>query len=137
MHAHHIAAVRRSFELIAPIAPQAAHIFYVHLFAADPSLRALFKGDMAQQGQRLMDMIGKAVKMLDRPAALLPVLRGLGARHAEYGVSSGHYATVGAALMKTLQQGLGPAWTSETEQAWASVYGVIRDTMLEGASATV
>ena len=57
-----------------------------------------------------MAMIGKAVGMLDRPAALLPVLRALGARHAEYGVVQGHYATVGASLMKTLEQVLGAAW---------------------------
>jgi hemoglobin-like flavoprotein len=137
MHSAHVDAVRHSFGQVALIAPQAAALFYDNLFAADPSLRALFKSDLSRQGERLMAMIGKAVGMLDKPAALLPVLRSLGARHAEYGVVTAHYATVGAALMKTLAQGLGAAWTPETQEAWATVYGVIRDTMLEGAASTV
>lgn len=136
MHSSHVAAVRQSFGQVALIAPQAAALFYDNLFAADPSLRALFNRDLSQQGERLMAMIGKAVGMLDKPATLLPVLRALGARHAEYGVVKGHYATVGAALMQTLEQGLGAAWIPETAQAWATIYGVIRDTMLEGAAAT-
>jgi hemoglobin-like flavoprotein len=136
MNPQHIAAVRHSFGLIAPIAPQAAALFYDNLFAADPSLRALFKGDLGHQGERLMAMLDKAVTMLERPAALLAMLRGLGARHVDYGVEARHYATVGAALLKTLETGLGAAWTPETALAWASVYGVIRDTMLDGASPT-
>ena len=133
MHPDHVAAVQRSFAQVAPIAPQAAALFYRHLFAADPSLRPLFKGDMAVQGERLMAMIATGVSLLGRPAALLPALRGLGARHASYGVLPEHYATVGAALLKTLEQGLGDAWTPATAQAWAAAYGVISDAMLEGA----
>lgn len=130
-----VALVRSSFSQLAPIAPQAAALFYANLFEADPSLRKLFKGDMAQQGERLMTMIGSAVRMLDRPDALLPVLRSLGGRHGGYGVMPAHYDTVGAALLKTLEQGLQDAWTPELAAAWSCVYGVIRDTMLEGATA--
>lgn len=113
-----VALVRSSFSQLAPIAPQAAALFYGNLFEADPSLRKLFKGDMAHQGERLMTMIGGAVRMLDQPAALLPVLRSLGARHGGYGVVPAHYDTVGAALLKTLEQGLEDAWTPEVAAAW-------------------
>ena len=58
MQDHQIHLVRNSFELVQPIAPQAAALFYDHLFAAAPSLRGLFRGDMANQGERLMTMIG-------------------------------------------------------------------------------
>ena len=98
MHAHQIQTVRSSFNLLQPIATHAAELFYTHLFAADPLLRQLFRGDMAQQGERLMTMIGAAVGLLDRPDALIPVLQKLGARHAGYGVVEAHYATVGDAL---------------------------------------
>jgi len=134
MNPQQIDLVRSSFALVQPIAPQAATIFYANLFTADPTLRALFRGDMAHQGERLMGMIGSALTLLDRPAALGTVLRLLGTRHKGYGVQDKHYATVGGALIKTLEQGLGAAFTSEVRAAWIELYGVISRTMREGAA---
>lgn len=130
-----ITLVRSSFDLVAPIAPQAAALFYANLFEADPTLRRLFRGDTTQQGERLMAMLATAVRMLDRPVTLAPALRALGARHGGYGVEPAHYATVGQALLKTLSQGLGAAFTSEVEQAWTALYGVVTHHMLEGQMA--
>ncbi|MDO9355403.1 MAG: globin family protein [Solirubrobacteraceae bacterium] len=122
--------VRSSFALVQPIAHPAAALFYNHLFEADPALRKLFRGDMAQQGERLMTMIGAAVGLLDRPATLMPVLQQLGARHGGYGVVDAHYATVGGALLLTLEQGLGEAFTPETRAAWTAMYGIVSQTMI-------
>ena len=132
MQHQHIDLVRSSFALVQPIAPQVAALFYDNLFEADPSLRALFRGNMAHQGERLMSMIGSALGLLDRPAELLPVLRMLGSRHQGYGVQERHYAVVGGALLKTLEQGLGAAFTVEVREAWVELYGVISRTMMEG-----
>ena len=133
MNVQQITLVRSTFALVQPIASDAAALFYDNLFRADPTLRHLFKGDMTHQGQRLMGMIGSALQLLDRPAALQPVLRSLGARHAGYRVREEHYDTVGAALILTLEQGLGAAFTAEARAAWVDLYGVIARTMLEGA----
>lgn len=129
-----IQLVRETFDLVEPIAPQAAALFYANLFAADPSLAPLFKGDMAAQGRRLMQMIGLAVSKLDDPATLLPALQQLGQRHACYGVRDAHYDTVGVALLSTLRQGLGVAYTPDVEEAWTEVYGVIASTMKAAAT---
>ena len=127
--------VRSSFALVAPIAPQAADMFYGHLFAADPAVAQLFKGcNMAEQGQRLMQMIGSAVALLDQPAKLMPVLCRLGARHAGYGVQPQHYDTVGAALLRTLAQGLGEAFDEDTCDAWCEMYGIVSRTMMAAAA---
>lgn len=128
-----IGHVRRSFALVEPIATQAAALFYDNLFTADPSLRRLFQGNMAQQGARLMTMIGAAVDLLEEPDALTPALRKLGARHVNYGVRDEHYATVGGALLKTLEQGLGTAYTDEVHAAWVALYRVVSATMMEAA----
>jgi len=133
MNDHTISLVKESFDLVTPIAPRAAALFYTNLFEADPLLKPLFKGDMVVQGHALMQMLELAVNLLDQPDVLLPALRDLGRRHAGYGVQDGHYDTVGAALLKTLQQGLGAAWGREVEAAWAEVYGVVAITMKEGA----
>jgi hemoglobin-like flavoprotein len=134
MQAHQVRLVRESFALVQPIAPQAAALFYSHLFDADPSLRALFRGDMAHQGERLMTMIGSAVGLLEKPDLLMPVLRSLGARHGNYGVADAHYATVGGALLLTLEQGLGDAFTPEVRAAWTAMYGIVSRTMIEATS---
>ena len=133
MNDHTISLVKESFDLVEPIAPQAAALFYLNLFEADPSVRPLFRGDMIVQGERLMAMIGLAVAKLDEPDVLIPALQGLGQRHAGYGVRDAHYDSVGSALLKTLRQGLGVAFTDEVEAAWTEVYGVIAGTMKNAA----
>ena len=133
MDRQQIDLVRNSFALVQPIAAQAAALFYDHLFVADPGLRKLFRGDMGQQGERLMTMIGAAVGLLDRPDALIPVLQKLGARHGGYGVVDAHYETVGGALLLTLEQGLGDAFTPQTRAAWTEMYGLVSRTMIAAA----
>lgn len=129
-----ITLVQQSWAKVVPIAPQAAELFYNNLFTADPTLKPLFKGDMTEQGKKLMQMIGAAVNKLTDLDALVPVLQNLGKRHAGYGVLPAHYDTVGAALLKTLEQGLGSAFTSEVKAAWTAVYGVMAQVMIAAAS---
>jgi hemoglobin-like flavoprotein len=126
--------VRSSFALVQPIATQAAALFYDKLFERDPSLNAMFHVDMAQQGQRLMHMLEAAVRLLDRPASLAPVLTALGERHAGYGVRDAHYPTVGAALLDTLAAGLGEAFTPAVREAWAALYAEVAMAMRAGAA---
>ena len=127
--------VQSSWEKVRPISAQAAEMFYGRLFDSAPELKALFKGDMQQQGQRLMDMINTAVTALERWDRLLPALRDLGKRHAGYGVKDADYDTVAAALLWTLEQGLGDAFTDEVRDAWISTYSVLADTMKAAAAA--
>jgi methyl-accepting chemotaxis protein len=130
-----IQAVRASFEPLVPMAEQVAEAFYARLFERDPALRPLFRGNPREQGERLMQMIAAAVALLDRPAALEPVLLQLGVRHAGYGVQPAHYDTVGAALLDTLEAGLGAAFTPELREAWTAMYTLVATTMQRGAAA--
>jgi len=128
--------VRTSFEPLKPLAASVAEAFYAQLFARDPALRALFRGsDMSEQGGRLMQMMAAAIDLLDRPASLRPVLLKLGQRHTGYGVTTAHYASVGAALLDTLSAGLGDGFTAEVREAWTTMYGHVAQTMQEGADA--
>ena len=126
--------VQTTFATVAPIADTAASLFYGKLFELDPSLKPLFKVDITEQGRKLMQMIGMAVAGLDRPAELLPIVRQLGVRHVQYGVKDAHYDTVAAALIWTLEQGLGPAFTPEAREAWVAVYTLLAGTMKEAAA---
>ncbi|NKI16227.1 hemin receptor [Spongiibacter sp. KMU-166] len=125
--------VQESFEKVAPISEQAAAIFYGKLFELDPSLKPMFKGDIEEQGRKLMTMLGTAVRSLDNLEGLVPVVQKLGVRHVGYGVKTSHYATVGTALLDTLAAGLGEDFTPEVKEAWTVVYGVLSSTMIAAA----
>ena len=129
--------VQTSFATNVPIADDAAALFYQRLFELDPSLQAMFRGSMIEQRKKLMQMLTAAVKGLDRLEQLVPVVRDLGRRHATYGVAEAHYDTVGAALLWTLEMGLGAAFTAETREAWTAVYGLLATTMKDAARETL
>ena len=126
--------VQQSFAEVEPIADVAARLFYARLFDLDPSLESLFTGDMDEQGRKLMQMLTVAVRGLDRLDELVPAVRALGERHVRYGIRDAHYATVGSALLWTLELGLDEAFTPEVRDAWAAVYTVLADTMKQGAA---
>ncbi len=126
--------VQTSWTKVEPIASQAAELFYGRLFELDPSLRALFKGDMQAQGAKLMRAITLVVRGLEQLDVLAPTLRALGRRHVGYGVKNSHYDTVGVALLWTLAQSLGSAFTPATSAAWAEAYNVLATVMKEGAA---
>ena len=134
MNDHTIALVRESFDLIEPIAPQAGAMFYANLFEAEPELQRLFKGDPAERGAELMQMVALAVARLDEPELLLPVLQKIGQQHAGQGVGAVPSETLLAALLKTLYQGLGVAYNAEVEEAWVDGYGVLAARMKEAAA---
>ena len=133
MNPAQITLVQQSFAKVAPIADAAAAMFYQRLFELDPALTKLFRGDMKDQGKKLMAMIAGAVRGLDRLDTLVPVLHKLGARHVGYGVKEKDYKTVGAALLWTLEKGLGSGFTHEVRAAWTVVYGLLAQTMLDAA----
>jgi len=135
MDSNTIALVQSSFSKVEPIAEQAAGLFYGRLFEIDPSLRALFRGDMEKQGQMLMQMIGVVVNSLTKLEAILPAVRNLGRRHAGYGVNEAHYDSVAGALLWTLEKGLGEDFTPEVKQAWTETYAILAGVMKDEARA--
>ena len=134
MNPEEIALVQSTWQQVIPIKETAAELFYGKLFQLDPSLRALFKGDMQEQGRKLMTMIGLAVTSLTRLEQLMPVIQDLGRRHAVYGVTAAHYGTVATALLWTLEQGLGTAFTVDVKSAWTKTYTVLANAMQEAAA---
>jgi hemoglobin-like flavoprotein len=129
-----IMLVRQSFTKVLPIRDAAAALFYDRLFTIDPSTRPMFRGDLKAQGAKLMAAIGAVVRSLDRLDAMLPTIRDLARRHTGYGVRDEHYASVGSALLWTLEQGLGADFTPAVRDAWATAYGVLSTAMIEAAS---
>jgi len=134
MSPEQVGLIKNSWARVIPIADKAAERFYGKLFELDPTVKPLFKDDIAEQGKKLMKMIGTAVNGLDRLDEIVPAVQQLGVRHIAYGVKDEHYDTVGAALLWTLEAGLGEAFTAETKAAWVEVYGVLAGTMKSAAA---
>jgi nitric oxide dioxygenase len=130
-----ISLIQSNWASVVPIQDTAAGLFYQRLFALDPDVRPLFKGDLASQGKKLMQALGFIVNSLTRLDELVPVAQDMARRHVGYGVKAAHYDTVGAALLWTLEQGLGPAFTDEAKAAWATAYGTLAGVMKDAAYA--
>jgi nitric oxide dioxygenase len=125
--------IQGSFAKVAPISEQAAALFYGRLFEIAPEARPLFRGDMDEQGRKLMATLAVVVNGLSNLDAVLPAASALAKRHVAYGVTPDHYAPVGEALIWTLERGLGAGWTQELAAAWAAAYATLSQFMIAQA----
>jgi len=126
--------VQDSFNKVAPIADTAADLFYDRLFAIAPQVRPLFPENLAEQKKKLMQMLATAVTNLHQVEKIIPAVQSLGRHHAGYGVTDAHYQPVGAALLWTLEKGLGAAFTPEVKTAWTETYVTLADVMKKAAA---
>jgi hemoglobin-like flavoprotein len=127
--------VQTTWDNVVPIADTASALFYQRLFELDPAVRTLFAGvDLESQRRKLIRALALVVGTLDDIEGLVPTIAALGRRHAAYGVVDADYETVGAALLWTLEEGLGDAWTADVAAAWAAAYAFVAGVM-RGAAA--
>ena len=122
--------VQQSFGQVAPIADTAATLFYDRLFEIAPAVKPLFHGDMAEQRRKLMATLAVVVGGLGNIETVLPAASALAKRHVGWGVKPEHYDLVGAALLWTLERGLGERWSSELAAAWSAAYGTLSQYMI-------
>jgi hemoglobin-like flavoprotein len=129
--------VKDSFVKLVEDPEAVATLFYLNLFQLDSRLKPLFKGDMVEQGRKLMQTISVVVNSIDNLENVAPAVEALGKRHVDYGVKQDHYDTVGSALLLTLEEVLGMAFTPEVRDAWAATYGLIASVATQNAYTTV
>ncbi|NVN87662.1 MAG: hemin receptor [Rhodopseudomonas sp.] len=128
-----IKLVQQSFSKVAPISEQAAALFYGRLFEIAPEVKPMFHGDIREQGKKLMGTLAVVVGGLTNLEAILPAASRLAKLHVDYGVKAEHYTPVGAALLWTLEQGLGDGWTPELASAWTAAYTTLSGYMISEA----
>ncbi|CUH75608.1 globin family protein [Tropicibacter naphthalenivorans] len=129
-----ITLIQDSFAKVVPIKDTAAEIFYADLFETAPEVKPYFaNADMAEQGNKLMATLAVVVNGLRDLGAIVPVAEKLAVRHVDYGVQAEDYAKVGASLLRTLEKGLGDAWTLDLQVAWADACGILSGVMTTAA----
>ena len=129
--------VQVSFEQVKPVGDVAARLFFGCLFEFEPELEELFAGDAEEQGRKLMQIVERAVEGLDRLHELVPRLMALGSRQAAHGIAECDYLSARRAMLWTLERVLGPAFTPEVRESWATVYDLLADTARAGARSAV
>jgi nitric oxide dioxygenase len=125
--------VQQSFAKVVPLSETAAVLFYDRLFEIAPSVKAMFPSDMTEQRRKLMATLAIVVHGLGNLESILPAASALATRHVGYGAKAEHYPVVGAALLWTLEKGLGDAWTPELADAWSAAYATLSDFMIHQA----
>ena len=97
--------------------------FYERLFAAHPEARPLFhRSTPGAQNKMFAQKLTALVDHLEEPAWLGRELATLAANHRGYGVTAEMYPWVGDALIATLREACGDAWTPAAERAWTEAY---------------
>ena len=133
MDAHQVKLVQQSFEKVAALGLPAAELFYSELFSIDPSLRAMFKGDLRDQHKKLLAALSLVVRSLHAPEKILEPVQKLAVKHVDYGVTPEHYTFVGNALLRTLTKGLGSDFTPELRTAWVEAFRTLAGIMKSAA----
>ena len=131
-----VTMVQDSFKKVVPIADTAADLFYDRLFVIAPEVRPMFPDDLKEQKKKLIGMLATAVTNLHQVDTIIPAVENLGKRHVSYGVTDKHYEPVGAALLWTLEKGLGDDFTPPLKDAWTEAYMTLAGVM-KAAAATV
>jgi nitric oxide dioxygenase len=125
--------VQASFDKVVPHAELAADMFYGRLFEIAPDVKALFKGDMKDQGRKLMATLRVVVNGLKNLDAVVPAAQALAVKHVAYGVKPEYYPPVGEALIWTLDTALKEDFDSETRAGWVAAYTTLSQVMIEAA----
>jgi len=126
--------VKTSFRKAEHLSQIVALCFYRRLFELDPSLRQLFHTEIEAQSKKLMQALTMIAEGIDSLPELVPAIESLGRRHVHYGVKAEHYATVGEALLWSLDQTLGAEFTVEVRTAWATAFYLLADVMKQAAT---
>lgn len=126
--------LRGSFDLVVERSPRLTHRFYEILFERYPQTLAMFPPHRRERQEGMLtEALVAVLDHLEDAPWLQSALHALGAKHLDYGVTPEMYDWVGDALLRTLAEAAGDAWSPDLKAAWAAAYGAISGLMQEGA----
>ncbi len=126
--------IRRTMQVIEPVADKTTSYFYALVFLRHPELRELFPAAMDQQRDRLFRALLTAAKHVDDGETLTAYLANLGRGHRKYGTLPDHYPSLGECLIGALTRYASEMWNEEVEAAWVRAYTAISQIMIDAAA---
>ena len=109
-------------------------LFYDRFFARVPKARGHFPDDLTALKGHFDSALAMIVKNLGEHRAIGPAIRDLGADHVKWGAQPHYYAAAREALVESLREISGPAWSLQLERDWRAAIGLIIALMLQGAA---
>ena len=122
--------ITQSFDEMWPIRRNLAVRFYTRFFEIAPDAQRLFPKDMERLHLKLMDTIAAIVGALDNRALFQSIISHTSRQHARFGVSSSQLVAFGDALIWSLEQQFGSAFTPEMREAWILLYKAVQAEMI-------
>ncbi|GAA2034780.1 hypothetical protein GCM10009839_39190 [Catenulispora yoronensis] len=122
--------VRQGFAAVMARPDRFTKELYEDFFKSNPRYQKYFVGDPARRDERTLEAAARVVAELDRPGALLPLLRRLALDYRKYGVREPHYRAFAGSVMTALERTIGEAWTYEAAVAWVDELTMVASAML-------
>lgn len=132
-----VARLRSMYERIRGRDTQLARFFYARLFAVEPRMRALFRGDPHEQAQKLTAALDTVVRNFENPGTNAAMLSDLGKRHAAYGVLPEHYDLVIDLLVESMSELLKPDLDLQGLEEWRMALRLISNQMIIAAGGAI
>lgn len=131
--------IKESFDQVLMESTSFSDAFYNKLLQSNPSIRALFKGDMRTQSKKLLHMLWSVVYSLEHPEKLELFLVHYGKLHKGYGVKTDYFEPFKTTLLWALEQNLGASqkFTPETKKAWSLLFDEMTRLMKQGLESPV
>jgi hemoglobin-like flavoprotein len=105
--------------------------FYELLFERHPEVVPLFhRNSPGAQRKVFAQKLVAIVDHVDDPAWITREFGELVRTHREYGVTPEMYPWVGEALIETLREACGDAWSPEAEREWTAAYAQLTAAVL-------
>lgn len=132
------ALIRSNFDSLTD-SPDRTHAlsnsFYSILFARHPETREYFPATMSGQRDRIVRGLAHIVDGLDRPDAILPLVRQLGREHRKHGLDPSRFACLTEAIALAVEQANGDDWTRDLAESWCTALDLVTTTMADAARA--
>ena len=125
--------IRKSFDEMWPIRQGLAMQFYNRFFEIAPDAKRLFPSNMEKLYLILMDTIAAIVGALDNRALFESIIGHTALQHERFGVTLSQLTAFGDALIWSLEQQFGSAFTPELREAWIALYEELQTEMIKGA----
>ena len=138
--------VAESFKQLESRVPELGAAVYDTLFEIAPETRTLFKGDMAVQHAKFLNILGEFVNLRRRSLHFLPVtdqggeavvpgIDRLRSGHKAAGIKKEHYVLMRRALLSSLAAMLGDRLDERTAEAWGAAFDTLAETMQKAENA--
>lgn len=127
--------LNNSFHVVSGQLDRLIELFYERLFAAAPSVRAMFPASLEGQRRHMTQAVLLVAQNMEQLENLREPLVKMGEAHDGYGAQEDHFPVVRDAMIQALAHVTGPSWNDVLAQDWRQALDTVSGFMIEGLRA--